>query len=239
MIRIRTVRETSCAANREFKSMRTPLVSIIAAITFAGLVMPQAVPGHSISPQRGLVHGSSSRSDRRIALVSGSGAYPTASLKNPRSDTTGSGQVCPDPKQPCNAAKWDFRPWELSFQLPATLVWNRNYQSTQFYAILLTSTRSVPDDGQGGNRDCSGYVTEKTRVNTQGLFPGRKVFASRFGCSGPGVHYTNTNSDYNFMAVYAGRTREEAAKCLAEVAATGRFPGANVRLMSVVLDYGD
>ena len=111
--------------------------------------------------------------------------------------------------------------------------------SAQFYAVLLTSTRAIPDDGSGGSRDCSGYVPEESRIKTQQLFPGRKVFASRFGCSGPGVHYTNTNAEYNFMAVYGGRTREEAVRCLAEVKATGRFPGANVRLMSVVLDYGD
>jgi hypothetical protein len=35
------------------------------------------------------------------------------------------------------------------------------------------------------------------------------------------------------MAVYAGRTRAEAAKFLAQVQATGKFPGANLRRMSI------
>ena len=33
------------------------------------------------------------------------------------------------------------------------------------------------------------------------------------------------------MAVFAGRTKAEAAKVLAQVKATGKFPGANLRLM--------
>ena len=68
------------------------------------------------------------------------------------------------------------------------------------------------------------------------MFPERKVFASRFGCARLGqAWYTNTNSDYNFLAVYAGETVQEARQVLQHMHAQG-FHDANVRQMQVVVD---
>lgn len=68
--------------------MRTPIVSLFAAIISVGLILPNAAPGNSVLEQRQLVHGEPNRSDRRVALVIGNGAYPTAPLKNPSNDAT-------------------------------------------------------------------------------------------------------------------------------------------------------
>ena len=42
---------------------------------------------------------------------------------------------------------------------------------------------------------------------------------------------------FAFLAAYAGQTAGEAQELLAKVRASGRFPGANVRQMQVVLAY--
>ena len=51
------------------------------------------------------------------------------------------------------------------------------------------------------------------------------------------IRYTNVNDKFGFLAVHAGATLNEANKRLAEVKATGRFPGANIRRMQAVLVY--
>ena len=51
------------------------------------------------------------------------------------------------------------------------------------------------------------------------------------------IRYTNVNDKFGFLAVHAGATLNEANKRLAEVKATNRFPGANIRRMQAVLVY--
>ena len=139
---------------------------------------------------------------------------PAARKARPRLAT-----VCFDPRAPCPSSA-TFQPFDLGFRLPPNAV---IYESEMFYAIILQSMK-VADD------DCERFITEEDRRRAQALFPARKVFTSR--CAEPGtLYYTNVDPGTRFMAVYAGATRAQAAQMLAQVRATGAYPGANIRRM--------
>jgi len=129
--------------------------------------------------------------------------------------------VCGDPTATCRTTI-EFQPHQLPFLLASNAV---VFDTEEFYAVVL---KSVRDESKGAN--CEVFVPESERTQAQALFPRNKVFASR--CFDPGdLFYTNVAPDQQFMAVYAGRTRADAAKVLAQVKATGKFPGANLRRM--------
>src|SRR5215212_2713448 len=114
------------------------------------------------------------------------------------------GEVCPDPSAACASSNYRFNDYELSFRVPKSpdpAV--GGFASNSFYAIILKSVRAVTG---GGGDDCS-FVSEGERKQAQAAFPGSKVFTSRFQCPEQTLLYTNTDQDYNFMAVYAGKTR--------------------------------
>ncbi|MCA1591926.1 MAG: hypothetical protein LC754_04595 [Acidobacteria bacterium] len=98
------------------------------------------------------------------------------------------------------------------------------YDTEPFYAIILKSVRNTQDD-------CAIFVPEPERIEAQKLFPHHKVFASRCH-DAEELYYTNVAPDQQFMAVFAGHTRAEAVRMLAQVKATGKFPGASLRRMS-------
>ena len=129
------------------------------------------------------------------------------------------GVVCGDPTVRCRTSV-EFQPYQLPFVVPADgAIW----ETEQFYAVIL---KSVRDPSEGG--DCNVFIPEPEREAAQGLFPRRKVFASRCFETGD-LYYTGVAENTQFMAVYAGRTRAEAQATLAKVKATGQFPGANLR----------
>jgi hypothetical protein len=132
------------------------------------------------------------------------------------------GKVVPDPAVACEA----FKPHQLCFQTPKDGVARAEYFSEPFYAVILKTAER-----------CS--IPEEERVRTQGLFPGSKVFSVRFECDDmeETIRYTNVNDKFGFLAVHAGGTLKEANARLAEVKATSRFPGANIRRMQAVLVY--
>jgi len=132
------------------------------------------------------------------------------------------GRVLPDPAASCKA----FKPHQLCFETPNDGIARAEYSSEPFYAVILKTAAR-----------CS--IPEKERLQTQGLFPGSKVFSTRFECDDMEefIRYTNVNDKFGFLAVHAGATLNEANKRLAEVKATGRFPGANIRRMQAVLVY--
>ena len=131
------------------------------------------------------------------------------------------GAICFDPTLPCKTTA-TFAPYDIPFRIPANAV---IWESEPFYAVVLKSVRY-------GDQDCEGrIVPEAERLAAQTLFPNRKVFASRCPEAGS-IFYTNVNPNAHFMAVYGGRTAAEAARMLAIVKATGKFPGANLRRMS-------
>jgi hypothetical protein len=128
--------------------------------------------------------------------------------------------VCGDPTATCRTTV-TFEPYNLPFLLPSNAV---IYDTEEFYAVILKSIRDDKLDG-------TIFVPETERIEAQGLFPHNKVFTSRDNGMPGDLYYTNTGSNQQFMAVYAGRTKAEAAKVLAQVKATGKFPGANLRRM--------
>lgn len=143
-------------------------------------------------------------------------------------------KVCPHPAAPCRPESYTFQPYELSVSLPKELAWMTAHYSLPFYAILLRSVKAIP--AEDPTEDCGGYISEQERLKVQAMFPHRKVFASRNGCFGPGmVWYTNSNSTYNFLAVYGGETLEEAQQFLLQVKTKG-FHDAHMRKMQLVVD---
>lgn len=133
------------------------------------------------------------------------------------------GKVHGDPAKPYPG----FKPHELSFVTPTDGVARPEFRSEPFYAIIL---KTVP----------ACRVTEEERLAVQALLPGQKVFSTRFGCDDSpeeNITYTNVNAKVGFLAVYAGTTPAQAGQLLAKVKTTGRFPGANIRRMQVVLVY--
>lgn len=119
----------------------------------------------------------------------------------------------------------------VTFKIAEAPTFGRTYRSVFFYAVIL---RSSPATNEG---DECGQIPESVRLRTQRLFPGRKVFASHFGCAEELVLYSNINQSFNFIAVYAGKTRAQANSMLARVRATRRFPRANIRRMQVLLEF--
>ena len=131
--------------------------------------------------------------------------------------------VCGDPTVKCRTEN-TFESHDLPFRLPPRAV---IFETEFFYAIILKSVRA---GGQYGDEQCDVFVPERERLAAQRLFPRNKVFASR--CVEPGtLYYTNVPPTTRFMAVYAGRTRAEAERMLAQVRATNKFDGANLRRM--------
>lgn len=129
------------------------------------------------------------------------------------------GSICGNPRVVCKTSA-TFQPNDLPFRLPENSV---IFDTELFYAVILKSV--VAAEG-----DCNTFISETERLQAQGLFPERKVFASR--CADiENLFYTNVSPKARVMAVYAGVTVAEANRVLAAVKATGKFPGANLRRM--------
>ena len=135
------------------------------------------------------------------------------------------GKVEPNPANVCSDG--DFKSHELCFKTPGDGVARAETLSESFYAVILKTAER-----------CS--ITEDERLEAQKLFPQTKVFSMRFYCDDnieENISYTNVNDKVGFLAVFAGRTLQEANARLAQVKATGRFPGANIRKMQARLVY--
>ncbi|MGB9177668.1 MAG: hypothetical protein WCB68_00360 [Pyrinomonadaceae bacterium] len=127
--------------------------------------------------------------------------------------------VCGNPNVRCQTSV-TFQPHDLPFRVPKNAV---IYDTEQFYAVILKSVHAKDEN-------CDVFIPETERLAAQSLFPDNKVFTSR--CPEPGdLYYTNVKDEQRIMAVFAGRTRAEAERMLAQVKATGKFPGANLRRM--------
>ena len=127
--------------------------------------------------------------------------------------------ICGNPMVACKTIA-TFKPNDLPFRLPANSI---IFDTELFYAIVL---KSVPAD----EGDCNVFVPGAERLETQALFPDRKVFASR--CADvENLFYTNVNPKFRIMAVYGGTTLAEAKRVLEAVKATEKFPAAKLRRM--------
>jgi hypothetical protein len=129
------------------------------------------------------------------------------------------GSICGNPQAPCRTSA-TFQANDLPFRVPQNSV---IFDTELFYAVILRTLTSTEDD-------CTVFVPESERLQTQALFPDRKVFASR--CYDiENLFYTNVDPKYRIMAVYAGTTLTEAKRVLESVKSTGKFPGAYLRRM--------
>jgi hypothetical protein len=157
-----------------------------------------------------------------LLLVAAGNVYSAASAQRgatARGNRAEPPKVCPDPAAPCPSSM-PFEPHDLKFRLPKNAV---IFETEEFYAVVLKTVR-VKDT------DCEKFVAEYERLGAQKLFPRRKVFTSR--CADTlGVYYSTVAPEERVMALYAGRTREEAEGVLKDVQATGKFPAAKLRRM--------
>jgi hypothetical protein len=147
---------------------------------------------------------------------------------------TQSNTVCPDPEKPCKHRQKEFANWELSFKLPAKIVANKTYSSAPFYAILLKTYEL--EDCDGGE-----YMeaVEKERKKEQALQIRRKVFAfyscpnmDAVGYEFEGLWDKKRENILipNFLAIYAGETKEEAEQLRRQM--LENYPKAAVKKMS-------
>lgn len=129
------------------------------------------------------------------------------------------GSICGNPQVACRTTA-TFNANDLPFRVPANSV---IFDTELFYAVILKSIATTESD-------CNAYVSEDERLQTQAMFPDRKVFASR--CVDiENLFYTNVDPNYRIMAVYAGTTLADAKATLARVKATGKFPTAYIKRM--------
>jgi hypothetical protein len=136
------------------------------------------------------------------------------------------GTICGDPTAPCRTRE-NFQPYELPFEYGKS---NVIAESKPFYAVILKSVKLNSDQS-----DCENAIPEAERLDVQTLFPHNMVFAMRCWETGQ-TSYTNVAGGVSFMAVYAGQTPGQANTFLKTVAATGKFKGATLRRMRVMMN---
>ena len=128
------------------------------------------------------------------------------------------GKICGNPAVRCKSGDVSFESFEIAFELPKKAVIT---SSEPFYAVILRS-RPFTDE------TCVETMSESNRLEIQNLFPANKVFVFRCDEFNT-IYYTGVTESVGFMAVYAGRTLEEAQVILKKVNATGLFTGTNIR----------
>ena len=160
-----------------------------------------------------------SRFFRLVLALSLFGAVGLVDLAAGQSRKRPRGSICGNPQVKCRTTA-TFNANDLPFRVPQNSV---IFDTELFYAVILKSVTTTEDN-------CNVFVPEKERLQTQSLFPDRKVFASR--CVDiENLFYTNVDPKYRIMAVYAGATMPEAKRVLESVKTTGQFPGAYIRRM--------
>jgi len=139
------------------------------------------------------------------------------------------GALCQQPTVKCPSS-YSFAAYQLPFTIKEKLVFGKSYQSEEFYAIVLKSVKAA------GDPDCS-FVTEAERLEEQKWWPSRKVFASHLNCPEELVVYDNVDNNFNFLAVYAGKTLKEAQRLLNQIRVNPRYSQAYLKRMRVILEY--
>ena len=139
------------------------------------------------------------------------------------------GPLCHQPTVKCSSS-YSFAPYQLPFVIKEKLVFGKSYQSEEFYAVVLKSVKSA------GDPDCT-IVAEEERLEAQKLWPTRKVFASHLNCPEELVLYENADRNFNFLAVYAGKTFKEAQRVLTQIKTNQRYSQVYLKRMRVILEY--
>lgn len=150
--------------------------------------------------------------------------------------------VCPDPAKPCKNKDIPFDEWAISFKLPAQVKPNKTYRSEQFYAIIVKVYETGPDeDPCDGGEYIESMETERKALQKE--HPERKVFASylcpNMGATEyefPGSKKANGEALVdNFIAIYAGQTKEDAEKLLP--ALKMKYPKAAIKPMTSLAEW--
>jgi hypothetical protein len=137
-----------------------------------------------------------------------------------------SGRVCGDPAAACSK-RADFQAFELPFEYGNGEAIS---QSQLFFAIILKSVKLNADQ-----TNCDRAIPESDRISAQKLFPHNMVFVMRCWESGQ-ASYSNVADGVSFIGIYAGPTQADANALLAKVKATGKFNGAALRRMRVLIN---
>lgn len=164
------------------------------------------------------------------ALMTISVALLVGLLANPvltKAQVTGT--FCHDPTKRCQSS-YSFAPYQLPFTIKEKLIYGKTYKSQTFYAVILKSVKAT------GDPDCS-YIGESERLELQTRWPTRKAFTSRYSCPEELLLYENTDQSFNFLALYAGTTLNEARRVLNEVKTNGGYPQAYIKRIQAVLEY--
>jgi hypothetical protein len=88
------------------------------------------------------------------------------------------------------------------------------------------------------NRPLPGHIMRRQeRLDAHVSFPRENVFVHQYFCPdfADRVTYTNVDAKVGFLAVYAGATDAASKTPLDRVKAAGKFRGANIRRMAVVV----
>jgi hypothetical protein len=133
------------------------------------------------------------------------------------------GQVCGNPTLKCKAKDGTvFEPNDITFEITKGYI---VYQSKPVYAIILKS--KVVSDLFGGDETCKNVVTEDERLRTQKKFPSNKVFT--YNCGYGMLYYTGVKENTIFMAIYGGKTLQEAKNFMKYIEKSGNFEGAYIK----------
>jgi hypothetical protein len=150
-------------------------------------------------------------------------------------------EVCPDPKTPCHSRTRRFAAYELPFRLPVSLKPKQEYKSEPFYGVIIKTYESEDCDA-----DDHTASIERERIAVQKTYPRRKVFAS-YSCPNmdalsydfPGLMDASRERVLinTFIAVYAGRTSQEAEEFLVYLQTI--YPQAMLKGMTVSYSLTD
>lgn len=205
------------------RRVATPAVGSLLLVFFAACGAPANPPAHtSLGAAR----------DPASAEITG------VSVDAPTLSSISRNTVCPDPANPCaDSPLHTFEPHELTFRAEVQAR-REALDSMPFFAVVLDTRKAVSDGGHAGDEappkgTCGGFFEENERLAAQAVFPGKKVFASRHGCSSSVISYAGVDKMENMLAVYAGSTEAEARSTLAE--ASKRFPKARIVRMQIEL----
>jgi hypothetical protein len=142
---------------------------------------------------------------------------------------TSGGAVCHQPSVQCSSS-YSFAAYQLPFTIKEKLQFGKSYRSEQFYAVILKSVKAA------GDPDCT-IVSEEERLEAQSSFPTRKAFASHSNCPEELIAYENVDPEFNFLAVYAGKSLNDAQRVLRQVTSNPRYSQAYLKRMRVILEY--
>lgn len=136
---------------------------------------------------------------------------------------------------PINVVETDL-PFDLREVIKEEDVSNYKYFYTEPFYMVILESKPIVRSNHG--LECNEGYTQERLAEVQKNFKENRVFSSGFACTSR-ITYTQTNSHDNFMlAVYAGKTKEEATAFFATAKKMNKWPTANLRRTQIGLHFG-